>query len=748
MDTRIQYEQEVLFQKESKIRKQLEYLSRQSTKTIGKAEQLIAQRRKERINAIKNILNKPYLGRMDIVSEDGGHSVYYVGTLGVHDYQNQEEIVIDWRSEFGKLYTSFSGGARSWPGLGVLTGKRVINIENMEVKRVTDVGKVIGSNETNNTSNKHFRNISNDEFLADVLSATSNDYKLNEIISSLQEEQDAIIRLPMDQQIVIQGVAGSGKSSVAMHRISYLLFNYKDHLSPEQIIVIAPNKMFISFLEPILSELDINGIKQDTFGDFALNLLSSKNIRSIEKSHSNSLIKQIDSGVIDKEMEGIVKFKGSMAFKSILKDLMDVQKEQILPVGDIEVNNIRIPYSKIKELHYGYRYLPINTCREKMIDSVNKLIEDIVKSELDKLEQQFEMTHDHWVKSLPTNDPYRKSLNDSLEYSRDNKKKGILLNSKAAKEKFRNEYKKLDAVDVYRSIFDKTLLMTLSPTLSEKLVDNLINHQSTFGYEDLAALLYIQQRLHGKDIEYKYMVVDEAQDCSPFQLYMLRQYTKSITILGDITQSIYQDGIQSWDEFDQSVLGTNIKKMYMNTSYRSTYEIMTTANLVIQNSKLSLPTIIPVNRMGGQPVISRVHGGNELLERLMDSLNQFRKKNYHKVAIIGKDLHQTKGIYNQLVEHGVENIQLIDNDTTPLSGKIILMPSYLVKGMEFDAVIIPNVNDQRFSLNPIDAKLLFICITRAHHELHIYFHGTISPLLDGLTINSSQNNETDLAELL
>lgn len=172
----------------------------------------------------------------------------------------------------------------------------------------------------------------------------------------------------------------------------------------------------------------------------------------------------------------------------------------------------------------------------------------------------------------------------------------------------------------------------------------------------------------------------------------------------------------------------------IQTSYRSTAQIMNLANLVIRNSLIDLPEIVPINRQGEVPIIEKVQSSQELFIKIKQSIQAFKDKGYSKIAIIPKDIRQAQKLYDFLSEEGIENLQLIIDSQQELSETIVVIPSYLVKGLEFDAVILPNANSNRFTNNSLDTRLLFVCITRANHELRIFYHKEISPLLEGAVL--------------
>ncbi|CAM3553399.1 HelD family protein [Marinicrinis lubricantis] len=731
MDPRQEYEQEVLESKLSEIDQLLSSLSKRKTSVTSTADAIIQKRRIEKIDRIEQSRSSPYIGRMDVVDENGKRIPFYVGKTGIGD--GTHEIVVDWRSDFGSMFTSYSGGKKSIPAIGQLVGKRQITINNKMVKRIVDVGQVKDpSNSTQLTIDNESREISNDEYLNEILSQRSTDHQLQEIISSLQEEQDEIVRLSIDQPIIVQGVAGSGKSSVAMHRISYLLYRYEEYLQPEDIIVIAPNKMFISYMQSVIPDLDIEGIEQSTFFDLVVSMLK---IKGLSDPYQN-MVQRLNHSLQGQVNETAAKFKGSIKFLHMLETYLQFIEFNECPKAKINVNSdFSISEEQLKAMYNGYAHLPLASRREETIESVKIAMKDYYQKQLEVLEIQFDDIVNNWVETMPAGHPGRKNLFVSLEHSLSIKKEKLKSECNKAIKEFVDTWEPKNTIGVYKQLLgNPELLMGLDQSIPAELAHELAGSvQMGVTFDDLAALLYIEQNLRGLDRFYKYMVIDEAQDLSPFQIYMLNQMTSSLTILGDITQSIFPTGIRSWDEVDQQVIGTNpIRRMQMNTSYRSTYEIMELANKVISNSKLNLPRIIPVNRKGGEPHVRQVTGGSDLLVKIQESLNAFAKKGHAKIAIIGKDLKQTEGIYRSLADQGYSGLQLIDHPNHTLTGNLVLIPSSLVKGMEFDAVIIPNANEERFGMNELDAKLLYICVTRAHHDLHIYYHNRISPLLDGV----------------
>lgn len=300
-----------------------------------------------------------------------------------------------------------------------------------------------------------------------------------------------------------------------------------------------------------------------------------------------------------------------------------------------------------------------------------------------------------------------------------------------------NSWKPLSTLNIYQTVLEPKLLGLIDDEFSDNLRDAFETisklNDKKIGYEDLAGILYINSKVNGIQETYDYLVIDEAQDFSPFQMYYLKLISKSMTILGDITQSIFPEhGIEKWEQLISSVFTKeNVKQLNMTTSYRSTFEIMELANQILKNSESAYPKVIPINRKGKLPKIDRFINGNDLITKLVQSIDSLKKNQHKRVAVITKDQAFGDALFKQLKSTGVTSIQLISSSNSILTETIVIAPCYMIKGLEFDAVIIPNASHKTFGLNALDTKLLFVSITRAHHELHIYYHEKITPLLDG-----------------
>lgn len=714
------------------------------------------QKKKEKFAQIEKATRNPYFGRIDIV-ENQLSETYYIGEVGIAD-SNMRLIVVDWRADIAKVFYSFHGGSSKVPytvnneqHVVIVNKKRHIQIENRKIINVVETnGRLIDDtankpiikdiSSVRGTSDKIPRD-NNSDPLAGILSAKNENHEFKDIIATIQMEQDEIIRLPMDKTIIVQGVAGSGKSSVALHRISYLLYKHRETLKAEKILILGPNLMFLTYINSVIPKLDIRGVQQNTFLKWALEQLSFLNLKI--KDPYNKFSKILEKELIFEDIQFISKFKGSMKFKDVIDKFISSFVDNIQPKGNFYVNEDNfIEFKTIDDYFKSKKYLPINRRLEDLRQYLNRWCRDNEIKAIEIVRSQFNLIHDKWIEMLPQGSEERKEVYLLFEKLKEDKISKIKSQFKSTTDQYMKKIFLLNPKHIYEQLFQKEVLSSMDLGIEGDLIHHLFNSiTKEMDYEDLGPLLYINSILNGWKETLEYVVVDEAQDHSPFELWLLNSVCKSALFLGDITQNIYTyRGIDDWKTLIPSVfLNEKTHYMDMDTSYRSTYQIMSVANEIIVNSKLDLPVIKPVMRHGELPKIEKVLHGKDLSENIKNSITTFREKGYKIISIICKDLYQSKNLFDYLKNSGVDSVQLIDNPNEELKEQIIVIPSYLSKGLEFDAVIIPNASKERYIVDNItDMKLLYVSVTRAQHDLHVYYHGELTPLLGNKT-NTDQD---------
>lgn len=689
---------------------------------------------KQNIQALKSletIRPRPYFGRLDFRDEYGKETIY-VGKRGVE--QDSELIVVDWRTDLGKLYNAYQGVQSDFylnhdPNRKVtIEGKRAIFIKDDRVINISDIGK---TEIVETSSGEKIKMM--DAYLEGILLHTGDELQLREIIASIQQEQDEIIRLPLNHTIIVQGAAGSGKSSIALHRISYLLYQFQDRLQPEKVLVLAPNEMFLSYIHKLVPELDIDGIEQRTFYDWASTYFTD--VRDIPDLHENYVDIYADEKKDDRIL--VSKFKGSLWFKELLDDLVAEVGRALLPYKDIHLSeHYTLTKQEIVQFYDSRLHLPLNIRLQNVKQFILNWSKQAAKAFKAQVEKEFETAYDQWVITLPEGEE-RKNVYEALERAKELRLNQFNRQINKSMDEYVRKMEEITAIRIYRNVFQKSVFKRLIPDMDEKLLGLLLKNgrqikQQQFFYEDIAPLIYLDAKINGKTLEYEHIVIDEAQDYSPFQLAIMKDYAKSMTILGDVAQGIFSFyGLDSWDEFQSYIQDQNdVKRIDIQTSYRSTKEIMDWANRVLINNSYPYPLVIPVNRLGKEPQIEKVEHFGDLCDRMVETLHNLLSTGHQTIAILTKDVDTATDLYGQLARRGVSELELVTAAHHQLQKRAVIIPSYLVKGLEFDAVIIEDVSDKTFQDQTHHAKMLYMSITRAHHELILFYRGNLSPLLE------------------
>ena len=631
----------------------------------------------EKIRLMEKSLNKPYFARLDF-KRDGESDIeeLYIGKVGVIDEKN-DNIIIDWRAPVSSMYYDSNIGDASYKAPeGTCTGKlllkRQYEIENKQLKSYQDVDTV-----------------SNDELLKPYLEA-SVDNRLKNIVSTIQHEQNRIIREPVNKNLIIQGVAGSGKTTVALHRIAYLVYNNRENIKPEQYLIIGPNKFFVNYISGVLPDLDVEDVKQLTYDELCSEILQ-ENITLIDED-----VKLLKSIKNEKELT-YQKIKVSMQFKKALDKYIKEIKENTIPIYGVRINETEIISNEfIKQIYNSFEEL----------------------DEYDNIKTRL----------MRTNLFFEKYIDENIEQYREYSEKEL---KKALKTYFNKLIPKIPKIyQNFLSNLDKYL--EISEDIKEEVKINIINLKNKkFEFEDLSSLIYLKAKINGIDEygKYKQIVIDEAQDYGEFTFFSLKFILKNaaFSILGDLAQSIYQyRSIKNWESVLNNTFRNQGDIQYLLKSYRTTTEIMDSANNITKYIKLN--TAKPVIRHGKKVSFIKYKEKNEQISLIKRILEQYKTQNYKTIAIICKNEEEAQELYIKLEMNDIKNITLND---TEYNGGICIITSYLAKGLEFDGVIISNSGEEEYNSNKIiDMKLLYVAMTRPLHELTILYKNDITkPLL-------------------
>ncbi|WP_239673352.1 RNA polymerase recycling motor HelD [Mangrovibacillus cuniculi] len=672
----------------------------------------------EEIAALKRALDKPYFARMNFVREETGEEeIHYLGKTSLYQRENQEPIIVDWRSPIANLYYEGRIGpihyeAQGEEFAGNLTLKRQLMVEKGQLEDIRDIDLT-----------------TTDELLQESLSKSSSN-RLTDIITTIQKEQNKIIRADLNKPILVQGAAGSGKTTIALHRISYFIYQYKQHFNPRQLMILAPSHLFIDYISEALPELGVDKIRQTTFQDYCLDTLEEtytlledrKLINLVEKANEDAYLEAWVSGM-----------KGSRTFYQILRRYIQEIENRMIPKDDFFVGQYRL-FSKQKWADLfleDYVYLPIyrrlEKCKSVLKSTVDKKKGTMTKKVEDFYDERIDRALLHRKDPAKRKEYVTKALDKKAEMLAETKK-----NLRTALPSYMKQFdKKKTSTYLYELYEQPELLVEFSNgewtmdeaiKLSQHSAKNL--KKKKVELEDLAALLFLEKHLYGIDPEkrVKNIVIDEVQDYSYLQLKSLQiaMETDMFTLVGDLAQGIHHyRGIQSWEEVLYDIF-PRATYTELQKSYRTTVEIMEKANKLLAYLPYTFPKVEPVVRHGPTPEWKKFSTENELVQQLTNICESEKESGFETIAIITKTKKDAEAIQQVLQDH--LPVTLLEAAAAIPKNRVVIVPSYLSKGLEFDVVIQTSWSES-FDVNQeLDVKLLYVAMTRPLHKLHFVYH--------------------------
>ncbi len=641
---------------------------------------------------------KPYFARIDFYNNINSiNEKCYIGKVGVMDYDNKI-VTVDWRAPISSLYYDSNIGNTSYNAPdGIITGeltlKRQYDIEN---------GKFIGFNDVDS--------VSNDELLKPYLGVNA-DHRLKNIVATIQGEQNSIIREPLNKNIIVQGVAGSGKTTVALHRIAYLVYNNRDIVNNDQYIVIGPNKFFVNYISSVLPDLDVTGINQCDLFELSKNYIGEDFNINDDKEEISKVLKGIN--------DNISEFKTSMHMKNLIDNFVDEFENKLFPNKNFEVDGFDIlsrEYVKSVYQELNPRFHKSLKARvDKTLLILTKYIKDHQESYIQRLNQYIDIKYIDEKENL-------EMLRKKREKIREEIKSGCTSYLKT--------YLKKINIKILPLYYDFIANINVNKdSLIEKLdFPELV--KGNLNSNDLPAIMYMKYKIKGSNgyEKFKQVAIDEAQDYNDFTFYTLKKIfpNASFSIYGDLAQSLYSyRSIKKWESIMNSTFKNNVELKILEKSYRTTIEIMREANKI--NKHLNLNLAQPVIRHGKEVkyIASQNESNINIIVEIIESLYEHKLKT---IAIISKTDNESQEIFNQLKTR--ITLVNINNNSQVYDGGICTITSHLSKGLEFDAVIINNVNENSFNSDiDLDMKLLYVSMTRALHELYIIYNKNLTKVL-------------------
>ncbi len=599
---------------------------------------------------LTKILAIPYFGRIDFLEKKENSKVMpiYIGIHTFYDPESRATLIHDWRAPVSSMFYDHElgeAGYRSPSGeiKGEISLKRQYRIRGGKMEFMIESALTV-----------------HDDILQKELSSNVDD-KMKNIVATIQREQNQIIRNEDIRTLIIQGVAGSGKTSIALHRIAYLLYTFRDSISSKDILIISPNKVFSDYISNVLPELGEETVPETSMEQILSGVLEHKYKYQTYFGLVNELLEKPSSSLIDR-----IAYKASFGFISELDKFILHIENTYFKAADVKLTKyITIPAPFIEEQYLRFNRYPIRRRFDAMADYM-----------LDMLKIQYAFTVTTAGRNL-------------------------------LKKEIRLMFAGNNDIQVYKDFFK----WTNNPGMFK------MRKGHTLEYSDLAPLAYLHLALEGngnQPFRVKHLLIDEMQDYSPIQYKVIQKlFPCRKTVLGDAGQSVNPYGSSTAETIQKSLTASEIMKLCK--SYRSTFEITDFAQKIHPNAELE-----PVARHGEKPQILQFGSAVEELSGIMGLISTYRKSGYKSLGIICKTEQQARKMADMLKSYA-NDISFLSSQSSAFVQGIVITSAHMAKGLEFDEVIIPQTDERNYR-SEIDKSMLYVAVTRAMHRLTLTFH--------------------------
>lgn len=710
--------------------------------------------------SLNRLFPSPYFGRVDFLEDGLNQSEQiYIGVSSFVDEDGLSFLVYDWRSPIASLYYDHSPGAAFYdtPG-GRVTGtmelKRQYQIHDGQIRNMFDANVTIG-----------------DELLQQML-AKGADSQMKSIVSTIQKEQNAIIRNDDSRLLIVQGAAGSGKTSAALQRVAYLLYKNRDSLKADQIVLFSPNPLFNSYVSSVLPELGEENMQQTTLQEYLEYWLGSSLRLEDPFDQIEYVLTAQSTANYETRLQGM-KYKASEAFLKALENYVQwLGREGMLFNGIRFRDRELITAEQMRSQFYSYdpslrlanrvellqkwllKELSLLERQERRAPWVEEELQYLdseqyaeVFGELHKDREVFDIAERYAVVYEKISNKRRGDEGD-FDFA---EREEDLLSQRIVKMSFkplRQSVRKLSFIDVqglyaqlfgdeaaYREKTNEAEIPVLWPEICKQTKEKLDLLELL--YEDATPYLYLKELIEGvrTNTEIRHVFVDEGQDYSLFQYeYLKKLFPRArMTVLGDFGQAIFTQAT-NLQESDSPLFRlyseSKTSLIRLVRSYRSTREIVEFTKELLSDGA----EIVPFARSGPKPLLARLEGGEERDARMSKDIAALKAEGFDSIAVITKTAAESQAAFESLRAQGSEALQLITKETVTFEKGAVVIPVYLAKGIEFDAVLIYEASPQTYGREN-DRKLLYTACTRAMHRLQLYTTGDWSPFVQALPAN-------------
>ena len=601
-------------------------------------------------NRLSKILDIPYFGRIDFKENksDSKNIPIYIGIHTFFDIKSKRNLIYDWRAPISGMFYDYESDEATYSSpSGEVHGK--ISLKRQYRIRKGKMEYMIESSVT-----------VHDDILQKELCSNADD-KMRNIVTTIQREQNRIIRNEDTPVLIIQGVAGSGKTSIALHRIAYLLYAQKGKIASRDILIISPNKVFADYISNVLPELGETTVPEASMEQILSTVLNNKYKYQDFFGQVSELLEKPVPDFIER-----IQYKASFEFVSRLdKFILHMENHYFKAINVKITKYITIPAEFIGEQFKRFHRYPIRQRFETMTDYI-----------LEMMKIQYNLTVTTAEKNL-----LRKEIKNMFSGNND--------------------------LQIYKDFFE----WAGKPEMFKMRKNRMLE------YADMAPLAYLHLALDGNKTQthIRHLLIDEMQDYSPIQYKVIQKlYPCRKTILGDASQSVNPYGSSTAAMIQKVFITGEIMKLCK--SYRSTFEITCLAQKIQTNKELE-----PIMRHGEQPEILQFKNTEEETTGIANLISDFRNSGYTSLGIICKTETLAKALAQKLQVH-TDNISLLSSQSSAYTKGVVVTSAHMAKGLEFDEVIIPQADNKNYH-STIDRNMLYVAVTRAMHKITLTYSG-------------------------
>lgn len=600
------------------------------------------------------LLRSPYFGRCDFEVDKMPAEAIYIGTHHFHDDTARQTLVYDWRAPIATLFYDYETGAASYTApngtvSGTISRKRQLRIRDGRLEFVLESAVNVV-----------------DDVLQETLSRATDD-GMKSIVATIQRDQNAIIRNEHAQTLIIQGVAGSGKTAIALHRIAFLLYRFRETLRSCDILILSPNRVFADYIGNVLPELGEEAVNESGMEALAAELLDNR-YRFETFFEQTSRLLEAD----DPALQHRIEVKSTLAFVRTLDRYAVEVERSALETRDVQIRRRLLPGWLIAE---EYARHPGVAATERVARVVAALEQKVA------VQYHFDITPEE-----------RRTLRTAVRG---------MIRRRSLRDLYRDLFVWMDAPELFQAASQRRL-----------------------EYADVFPLIYLKLKLEGAEARHasvKHLLIDEMQDYSAVQYAVIaRLFRCRKTLLGDAQQAVNPHGASNVDSLRE--LFPEAAVMQLNRSYRSTCEIMRFAQRILPN-----PALVPVERHGPAPEIVACRSDRDEIDEISRRIEIFEGGAHRTLAIICKTRTQAGRIHLALTRAG-HAPRLLSAETGSYGQGVVVCTAYLAKGLEFDEVIVPQA-DFRTYHREIDRRQLYVACTRAMHRLLLTHVKAVTPCI-------------------